>query len=58
MDRIGRDLPGRIGVAGRRHGPPPQRGLTVDWTTSLGLAVAIGLTVYLAAALLVPERFS
>ena len=30
----------------------------MDWTTWLGLGVACGLVVYLAAALLVPERFS
>jgi K+-transporting ATPase KdpF subunit len=30
----------------------------MDWTTWLGLGVACGLTVFLAAALLIPERFS
>lgn len=33
-------------------------GLTVDWTTILALIVALVLVVYLAAALLAPERFS
>ena len=30
----------------------------VDWTTALGLFVAIGLVLYLVAALVAPERFS
>lgn len=33
-------------------------GLTVDWTTTLALIVAIVLVIYLAAALLIPEKFS
>jgi K+-transporting ATPase KdpF subunit len=30
----------------------------VDWTTILALVTALGLVVYLAAALLTPETFS
>lgn len=33
-------------------------GLTVDWTTILAFVVAVGLVIYLAAALLAPEKFS
>lgn len=33
-------------------------GLIVDWTTILALCVAVALVVYLAAALLIPEKFS
>lgn len=33
-------------------------GLTVDWTTVLALVVTVILVIYLAAALLVPEKFS
>lgn len=32
--------------------------MTVEWTHVLALVIAGGLVVYLAAALLVPERFS
>jgi K+-transporting ATPase KdpF subunit len=32
--------------------------MTVDWTMILALLVAGGLAAYLAAALLVPEKFS
>lgn len=38
--------------------PPSIGELTVDWTTTLALVIAIVLVVYLAAALLVPEKFS
>ena len=37
---------------------PSSRGVTMDWTTTLSAIVAIGLAVYLAATLLMPERFS
>ncbi|NCA10260.1 potassium-transporting ATPase subunit F [bacterium] len=47
-----------VGSARRRDRRPSRGGLNMDWTTWLGLGVACGLTVYLAAALLVPERFS
>ncbi|MEZ6066540.1 MAG: potassium-transporting ATPase subunit F [Planctomycetaceae bacterium] len=30
----------------------------MDWTTILALCVAVVLVVYLAAALLIPEKFS
>ncbi len=30
----------------------------MDWTTWISLVVAIGLVVYLAIALLAPEKFS
>lgn len=30
----------------------------MDWTTMVALVVAVGLVIYLAAALLKPERFS
>ncbi len=30
----------------------------MDWTTILSLSVAVGLAIYLAAALLAPEKFS
>lgn len=33
-------------------------GLIVDWTTGLSLVVTAGLVVYLAVALLYPEKFS
>jgi K+-transporting ATPase KdpF subunit len=33
-------------------------GLMMDWTTVVGLVVAVGLVIYLAAALLKPEKFS
>lgn len=33
-------------------------GLTVNWTTILALVVAVVLVIYLAAALLAPEKFS
>ena len=32
-------------------------GLTVDWTNLLALVVAAGLAIYLAVALLAPEKF-
>jgi K+-transporting ATPase KdpF subunit len=37
---------------------PESGGLTVAWTTILALVVAVVLVIYLAAALVVPERFS
>jgi len=37
---------------------PESGGLTVDWTTILALVVAVVLVIYLAAALLAPEKFS
>ena len=37
---------------------PASGGLTVDWTTMLALVLAVGLVVYLTAALLKPEKFS
>jgi len=30
----------------------------MDWTTILSLSVAVGLVIYLVAALLAPEKFS
>ena len=38
--------------------PPADGDLIVDWTTFLALAVTAVLVVYLAAALLAPEKFS
>jgi K+-transporting ATPase KdpF subunit len=32
--------------------------MMMDWTTMVALVVAVGLVIYLAAALLKPERFS
>ena len=38
--------------------PLENGGLNVDWTTILALVVAVGLAIYLTAALLGPEKFS
>ncbi len=48
----------RILRTGHLLWPPKSGGLIVDWTIILALVVAVGLVIYLAAALLVPEKFS
>jgi hypothetical protein len=44
--------------AGTLLQPSKTGGLNVDWTTLLAFVLSIVLGAYLAAALLVPEKFS
>lgn len=46
-----------VGLGAHRE-PSKRGGITVDWTTILALVIAVAPVIYLAAALLAPEKFS
>ena len=48
----------RLLWAGQPLRQPACGGLNMDWTMWLAILIAVGLVVYLAAALLIPEKFS